>query len=109
MTREALDYWVDVDRVSNQQGSIFDAPPAVVAGNLFNVSDSSNQVFGFFEANAVDTAFMFTLPQSFAPFRLEPFCAPFPWSNPPLYPPECYDCFFINPDFIVDRPYYWGE
>ncbi len=53
--KEAHDYWQNLKSLTTRQGSIFDAPPAQVPGNITS-SDPSESVFGFFEAAAVDTA-----------------------------------------------------
>lgn len=54
-TREAYDFWNQIDIVSNSAGSIFDIPPAKVVGNIFNVENRSEEVLGYFEANTVST------------------------------------------------------
>ncbi len=49
ITKEAYDFWRQVDLLTNSTGSIFDVPPAKIKGNLFNVNDNSDIVLGFFE------------------------------------------------------------
>ena len=53
--KEAHDYWDKVNRVVNQNGSIFDAPPAGIPGNIFNVNRSEEMVLGYFEMQHTDS------------------------------------------------------
>ena len=54
ITKEAYDYWQKINRVANQTGSIFDAPPAGVPGNIYNVNKEEEVVLGFFELQNTD-------------------------------------------------------
>lgn len=54
LSKEAHEYWQTLQSLTTRQGSIFDSPPAPVPGNIVS-SDPSEDVFGFFEASAVDT------------------------------------------------------
>lgn len=55
ITEGAFDYWDNLNRVTNQTGSIFDAPPAGVPGNIYNVNDPSETVLGYFELTNTDS------------------------------------------------------
>lgn len=55
LNKEAHEYWQTLQSLTTRQGSIFDSPPAAVPGNIIS-SDPNEDVFGFFEASAVDTA-----------------------------------------------------
>ncbi len=52
MNQGAYDYWKNVELLTERTGSIFDTPPAALQGNIHNVDDPSEQVFGYFEASA---------------------------------------------------------
>jgi hypothetical protein len=52
MNPNAFDYWKKVQLLTQRSGSIFDTPPAAVPGNIHNVNDPSETVFGYFEASA---------------------------------------------------------
>ena len=52
MNSNAYDYWKKVQLLTARSGSIFDTPPAVVPGNIHNLNDPSEAVFGYFEASA---------------------------------------------------------
>jgi Domain of unknown function (DUF4249) len=54
ITEKAYNYWKNIDKVSNQVGSLFDVAPAYVKGNLFNVNDTEEKVLGYFEIVAVE-------------------------------------------------------
>jgi Domain of unknown function (DUF4249) len=54
ITEKAYNYWKDIDKVSNQVGSLFDVAPAYVKGNIFNVIDKEEKVLGYFEVAAVE-------------------------------------------------------
>ena len=59
ITKEAFEYWQEVDQLSNQVGSIFDVAPAPIRGNIYNVADEDEVVLGYFEAASIDTARVF--------------------------------------------------
>lgn len=55
-SREALEYWQQVNDVSNRAGNIFEIPPAPVPGNFSLVSDPNKKALGFFEVAKMDTS-----------------------------------------------------
>lgn len=55
LNKESHEYWQKLQSITVRQGSIFDVPPAAVPGN-FTSSDPEEDIFGFFEATAVDTS-----------------------------------------------------
>ena len=59
---EAFTYWQQINQLVNSTGSIFDVPPAAIPGNLYNINDETEEVLGYFEASARDTARLFLLP-----------------------------------------------
>lgn len=91
MTREAHAYWRKVDIVANQTGSIFDAPPARVRGNLFNAEDPSEEVYGYFQAVNQSLHRFYLLPHHL-PFSMPAHCEYMPERNYYDYPSECIDC-----------------
>lgn len=50
LTNTAAKYWEDVGTILNDAGSIFEAPPAVVRGNLSSLTDPDKQILGLFSA-----------------------------------------------------------
>ena len=51
ISREAYDYWRTIDQLTTNNGSLFDAAPATVRGNLKCVSDPAQVVYGLFEVS----------------------------------------------------------
>lgn len=52
MSERAFQYWKKVQLLTQRTGSLFDPPPALVTGNMINVDDPKEPVFGFFEVSA---------------------------------------------------------
>ncbi len=52
MNKNTFDYWKKVQLLTERSGSIFDTPAASVPGNIHNVNDPSEIVYGYFEASA---------------------------------------------------------
>ena len=49
MTRDAIEYWRKVNILANQVGSIFDTPPAEINGNIKNLNNQDEKVYGYFQ------------------------------------------------------------
>ena len=95
LTREAFQYWQKVDIVANQTGSIFDAPPARVKGNIRNIDNSEQEVHGYFQAvNQVFDRF-YLLPDDL-PFKLTLHCEFRPERDYYDYPSECLNCLSVR-------------
>lgn len=107
ITRRAHEFWDQANKVANQTGSIFDAPPATVRSNVFNVDNEEELVLGIFELAAMDTVRTFVTPADisgfFFPFPYCPLQAPI---IPPDTPSECCNCVSLE-GASLDRPYYW--
>jgi hypothetical protein len=50
LTKETYQFWDAVDTQIKNSGGIFDNPPALISGNIRNVTDSTEQVLGIFSA-----------------------------------------------------------
>ncbi|MEX0905859.1 MAG: DUF4249 domain-containing protein [Balneolaceae bacterium] len=85
ITESRYEYWNQVDEIVNSTGTIFDVPPAVVKGNVFNVDDENEQVFGYFETAVVDTSRFHVLRSDF------PFFIPNPCGLNSLYTHDACD------------------
>ncbi len=105
MTEQAFQYWDRVKRVIDQEGTIFDSPPAAVPGNIVNIDNPQELVLGYFEAVSVDTIRTFTLKSDFAPELASPLCISVGVYDP-LQPPACYDCQSLEGASIV-RPHFF--
>lgn len=106
ISQEAFEYWSEVDQLTNQVGSIFDAAPAPIRGNLYNVDDEDEIVLGYFEAAAVDTARVFTTALDVRPQKwVNPMCG-WPGFLPRPFPDFCCECLLIE-NSTYERPDYW--
>lgn len=105
LSESAYTYWENIAKNINQAGSIFDTPPATVKGNIFNVNNPQEAVFGYFEAAAVKVQRVSVSDES-APIEVGERC-PYDAARPNLnqYEPLCQDCN-ISPKSIP-RPEYF--
>ncbi len=92
LTPEAYEYWRQVSELSNRTGSVFNTPPGLVQGNIYNVEDEQEQVLGYFEATQVDTT-RFFLNRQDIPFIIGSTC-------------QCSACGEL-PGVRFDRPSYF--
>jgi hypothetical protein len=91
VTFEAYEYWRKVNVLVNQVGSIFDTPPAEIDGNVFNVNNASEKVYGFFQASN-ETYHRINLNLTDMPFPALPYCE---YNNSKFqneYSSECLNC-----------------
>jgi len=86
-------YWENVDQIINQSGTIFDAPPATVKGNVINVNDENDFALGYFEAAARNSSYDFVTRADLPVFI----------PNPCPGPAECNNCLLID-DSSLERP-----
>ena len=98
-------YWKKLAKVSNPEGTVFDAPPGTLLGNISNVSNPDIGVLGFFEVSSVDTfrikVFNNTLG---ADFSVGLHCDQFDYYRGSDQ--ECFDCLRLKNSTIV-QPHYW--
>ncbi len=59
LTKEAFTFWTNLKTITEQLGSIFDAQPTQLNGNIHNVDNPAEHVFGFISANTVQTKRIF--------------------------------------------------
>ncbi len=67
LSKEAHKYWSLIEEQINSSGSIFEPPPAAILGNIENVDDPEDLVFGYFGASAISTKSIF-IPASETPY-----------------------------------------
>ena len=88
MNASCFGYWQRVKELVLRRGSIFDAPPATIRGNVSNVADPNEIVLGYFEASQVQVTRKF-IDRGEIPS--------------PLHVPTC---FYYDPDYYLYKPHY---
>lgn len=70
LSEEAYKFWGNLKKNTEQLGSIFDAEPSQINGNIHNVNDASEAVVGYISAGAVQSKRIFisaeNLPDQFS-------------------------------------------
>lgn len=101
MTKEAYEYWRKVNILANQVGSIFDTPPAAIAGNIVNVNNKDERVLGYFQAVNQGYSRFFVYPSDL-PFTLQVVNCTYSGDRA-NYPARCLDCTSIR-NSTYNRP-----
>jgi hypothetical protein len=94
-TAESFEYWRKVNIVANQVGSVFDAPPAEINGNIRNISNPAEKVYGYFQA-LNQTFNRFYVLASDLPNPTVPYCEYSSYRDERSYPPECLNCILVG-------------
>ncbi|MCB0636749.1 MAG: DUF4249 family protein [Lewinella sp.] len=105
LTEEAYEYWEQVHRLNERQGTIFDEPPGAIITNFHPSADSLSAVYGYFYAASPVTLRRFIYPHDVDfPAR---YC---PQPSPPLpgYVSICDDCTIDSNGSLIP-PDYWDE
>ena len=101
ISREAYEYFDQINRIASRESSLFEPPAGPVVGNAFDVNGLTENVFGFFYAtNRTQARVSISPEQAGNPAFLCPIArppSPFPTAN------NCDDCQFINGSQLV-RP-----
>lgn len=107
ITPEAFRYWSQLENITNQQGNIFDATPASVPGNVYNINDGQEIVLGYFEVSSADTVRNALRPsQVDEQLFLQPFCPEpgLPFNG--MRPLECCNCGRIENSTYQRPPWF---
>lgn len=101
----SYDYWFSINQIINNVGSVFDAPPAGVVGNIIGGSDQE-EVLGFFGAYD-ETAVSLRISRGDLPeeYRQQPFCG-LPGFPPSPLDAACCNCLRLENSTLV-KPVYW--
>jgi hypothetical protein len=99
ISQGAYDYWSAVLQLSANTGGMFDVAPAAVRGNIRNLSDPQDKVYGYFEVSNVAEVGLFLdrTPQGTALLFCGPTVTPFPLG--------CSPCQGLNRSTV--KPRYW--
>lgn len=109
ISTKAHEYWSNIDRVGNPAGTIFDAPPASVRGNIYNVDNPKERILGYFEVAAVDTAYTYCERSVFRYSINDPCRRDFTnpaWTSTYGFAPECAYCTNIK-GHSLKVPKFW--
>ena len=101
---KSYEYWSRVKEITNQEGTVFDKPPAAIPGNIINQTNPDNPILGYFEVAATDFKRDAILPfQYFEGARDNDECSPFfrfRWPN------RCCQCLFIDDASTIRPPWF---
>ncbi|MCK5279600.1 MAG: DUF4249 domain-containing protein [Cyclobacteriaceae bacterium] len=53
LSEESYNYWKELQKVTENLGTLFDPQPSIVMGNIYNVNDDKEIVLGYFDASTV--------------------------------------------------------
>jgi hypothetical protein len=53
LSEESYNYWVELQKVTESLGTLFDPQPSIIRGNISNVNDESEVVLGYFDAASI--------------------------------------------------------
>jgi hypothetical protein len=108
LTADACDYWQKVAKLAGQVGSIFDAPPAEIKGNITWSNRPGLRVFGYFQVVSESYSRFFLVPSDL-PFTLPRHCEYDPFlSHSGYIPYECIEpnCQFLPGSTIIPPPWF---
>lgn len=105
LTEDAYNYWSKVKVLAGQQGSLFDTPPATISGNVHNILDQSEKVFGYFQTSH-QTLHRILLTKDDFPFRLNFTDCTGNGSSDSAPPPRCLDCLSVMNSSHVRPPWF---
>ena len=106
LTATAHSYWQKVHKVISGGGSIFEAPPAAIPGNIVSISHPKEEVLGLFSAVDEKRELIFITRGDLATgFDHLPLCGQLGFP-PPNRPRACCNCLSLE-NSTLTRPSYW--
>lgn len=91
----------------NNSGSVFDAPPAPIFGNIRNINDDEEMVLGYFEVANVQVTRIYTT-KADVPYFIEEVCKYGPSRPINDYPRTCLRCSEFN-NSTNETPEWWFD
>ncbi|SMD43461.1 protein of unknown function [Aquiflexum balticum DSM 16537] len=91
INRKAYQYWEKIKIMINNQGSLFDIPPATIFGNISNVEAQDELVLGYFEVAKSKITRIYTT-RADVPFNMAEPCLYNPQKPLDSYPRGCMNC-----------------
>jgi hypothetical protein len=110
INREAYEYWQKIKIVVNNQGSLFDIPPAPVFGNISNMDNPDEIVLGYFEV-AKTRISRIKVTSADVPFFLNRPCEYIVGKPAENYSPECIKCEerALGKKWTTEAPEWWNR
>lgn len=103
LSEDAYNYWNAIGKVVDLSGNFFEAPPGKVRGNLRNIGDEEEEVFGYFYATQ-ETIFRYYIPP--ARGQVEAFC---PTAGSRDFVPDvCFNCL-SRAGSTLEKPFFWED
>ena len=76
ITKEAFEYWQNLKKNTEQLGSIFDAQPSEITGNIHSVNNTNEPVLGYLSISSVQQNRIFISNTQLGPWYYLPACDP---------------------------------
>lgn len=105
ISQGAYNYWSQINSITDLSGNFFEDPPGKVLGNISNISDPDEEVFGYFSTLRTDTIRFYVNP---ADYLVRPKCPFTALPNDATIEASCFDCLLLRNSTTV-RPNYWIE
>ncbi len=70
LSEESYNYWLELEKVTESLGTLFDPQPSTVYSNIKNVNDDSEVVLGYFDASSVEEERLFIRRGQIPPVRI---------------------------------------
>lgn len=104
LSPDAYRYWEEIQSLVNVDGTVYDPPPGKIKGNIRNVDDETEEVFGFFYATEERLIRRYiprgmTSSGRFCPHRIT-------IENLWETQRQCFDCR-LRPGSTYDKPDFW--
>ncbi len=110
INKEAYEYWQKIKIVVNNQGSLFDIPPAPVFGNISNMDDADEIILGYFEIAKTKIS-RIKVTSADVPFFLNRPCEYIVGKPAENYSPECIKCEerALGKRWTTEAPEWWNR
>jgi len=102
ISRQEFEYWKTVEGLINVEGTLFDPPPGTVQGNMRNMTNPNESVFGYFSLSSLSFTRQFVDITTRGLFA-DTDCLSRPRAN---NPEKCVDCTTVARS-TLERPPYW--
>lgn len=128
LTPEAYQYWYSLRKNNQETANLFGRQPALLKGNIYNVSDSTDLALGYFSVSSMSSKRIMILSVPGMSFKKVFYCKPVPITGPlppdgPFYfapyrdeagnkiwgetNPDCIFCPLLGG--ITQKPIYWDN